>query len=82
MRMDFALLNDQFLEGWAGVIPPGYSATGNGAPADGENRPGQQDRGVFPNGLGKKRLKPYDKWQQLDRHCSHIEDIFWRRILL
>ena len=22
------LLHDQFLEGWAGVIPPGYSATG------------------------------------------------------
>jgi len=21
-------LHDQFLEGWAGVIPPGYSATG------------------------------------------------------
>ena len=23
-----ANLDDQFLEGWAGVIPPGYSATG------------------------------------------------------
>jgi hypothetical protein len=28
-------------------------ASGNGALADGENRPGQQDLRVFPNGLGK-----------------------------
>ena len=27
-RWQPTLLHDQFLEGWAGVIPPGYSATG------------------------------------------------------
>ena len=64
------------------TFPHDSQAGGHGAIADGENRPGQQDLRVFPNGLGKKRLKLYDKWQQVDRQCSHIEEIFWRRILL
>ena len=37
---------------------------------------------IFPNGLGKKRLKLYDEWQQVDRQCSHIEEVFWRRFFL
>jgi hypothetical protein len=28
-RWQPTLLHDQFLEGWAGVIPPGYSETGD-----------------------------------------------------
>jgi len=23
-----------------------------------------------------------DEWRQLDRQCLHIEDVFWRKILL
>ena len=62
------------------VAFPHDSQTGDyGAIAYGENRPSQQDLRVFPNGLGKKRLKLCDEWQQPDRQCSHIEDVFGER---
>jgi hypothetical protein len=64
------------------TFPHDSQTGGKGTLADGENRPGQQDLRVFPNGLGKKRLKLYDKRQQLDRQCSHIEEVFWRRFYL
>jgi hypothetical protein len=64
------------------TFPHDSQAGGNGTLADGENRPAQQGLRIFPNGLGKKRLKLYDKWQQIDRQCSHIEDVFWRRFYL
>ncbi len=64
------------------TFPHDSQTGGYGALADGKNRPGQQDLRIFPNGLGKKRSKLYDEWQQLDRQCSHIEDVFWRKILL
>jgi len=64
------------------TFPHDSQAGSNGALADGKNRPGQQDLRIFPNGLGKKRLKLYDKRQQIDRQCSHIEEVFWRRFFL
>jgi hypothetical protein len=64
------------------TFPHDSQAGGNGALADGENRPGQQGLRIFPNGLGKKRLKLCNEWQQLDRQFLHIEDVFWRKILL
>ncbi len=57
-------------------------AGGHGAFAESQNRADQQDLRMFPNRLGKIRLKLYYKWQQLDRQCLHIEDTFLRKICL
>src|SRR5215510_3115826 len=49
-------------------------AGGDGSIANSKDRSDQQGLGIFPNRLGKKRLKIYDQWQQFGRQCRHNED--------
>lgn len=49
--------------------------SGDSAFADGENCADQQGLSIIPDGLGKKRLKIYDQWQQFG-----MQSLGWVRV--
>jgi hypothetical protein len=62
------------------AVAPHAQASGDGATANSTDSADQLLLGIFPDQLGKKRLKLYDSRQKFGRQCRHNEDSHGKEI--